>query len=784
MTATTRKGTGIMLRLKSLEITNIRSVEHVTLNVDPDGTTALYGPSGVGKSGILDALPWCLWGDTGSAGSAAALRREGSTEPAQATATVLIGSDEIVALRRITRSDSGVESASAKLWINGVKQSNVTPASLTRIITDLTGLTAKTFRGAFYMAQGQLTDLMTGTPAKVQETFEELTGLDDLTKRIQGLREQCKEAAVRAEALPGDPAEVTRTADDAKEAGRESDRLQQESNRAAAAAASARTIWDTANQRAKELQSAERAARDSREAVVGAEALAADAAQTVNAARLRLHDLGEASEGDPEVQGAATRTACAALEQALSELTRRGTELKAAAGQESSARTAAEQARAAHDSVDPDALATAVTDGQAEVDAGRAAHQEVLRAAHVADAAVAQRDEAIATLSRAMDAAACPTCRQDVGDVAALIDEQNAILDQARKDAAAAHQKATTLDRALLDAETRLRKAHDALANVASLARVAEHAEEAASAATRHADQAAATLAELVAAHQNEPAPTGREQIHSAALAVHEQLTEQLSTARGVTAAWITLTDTIARAAAASGRVDQARAAVVDAPSPTDVAAAESREATTRVDLDTAQAGAADAAAQAQAARATAMQLDGIADDAATRWNLKREAAEQAEVTRIARDIGIALRRDLLAEYCATISAAATDILTRLGGEHVGFMIDETFVPQVVLPDGTTRATRQLSGGEKARAAVCAFIGFSRQLAGGGKPGMLFADEITASQDEAFRRDMLTMLRALEMPMIVVSHTADVLDIASRVIRLQRPPLGSTQLAA
>lgn len=774
-----------MLRLKSLEITNIRSVEHMTLDVDPDGTTALYGPSGVGKSGILDALPWCLWGDTGSAGSAAALRREGSTEPAQATATVLIGSDEVVAVRRITRSEAGVESASAKLWINGVKQSNVTPASLTRIITDLTGLTAKTFRGAFYMAQGQLTDLMTGTPAKVQETFEELTGLDDLTKRIQGLRDQCKEATVRADTLPGDPAEVKRTAEDATEAGRESDRLQQESNRAAADAAAARTTWDTASQQAKELQRAERAARDSREAVIGAEALAADAGQAVTAARQHLRDLGEATDsGDPAEHGAAARTACTDLEQTIGELTRRGTELKSAAGQESSARTAAEQARAAHAAVDPDALAAAVTTGQAEVEAARSAHQEALRAAHVADAAVAQREEAIATLSRAMDAAACPTCRQDVGDVAALIDEQRAILDQARAEAVAAHQKATALDRALLDTETRLRKSHAALANVDSLARVAEHAEAAAIAATRHADQAATALAELVAAHQNAPVPAGREQIHSAALTVHEQLTERLATARTVATAWNALADVLTRAAATSERVEVARAAVVDAPSPTDVAAAESAEATARVALDAAQARAADAAAQAQAARATAMQLDGIADDTATRWELKREAAEKAEIARIARDIGIALRRDLLAEYCATISAAATDILTRLGGEHVGFVIDETFVPQVVLPDGTTRATRQLSGGEKARAAVCAFIGFSRQLAGGGKPGMLFADEITASQDEAFRRDMLTMLRALEMPMIVVSHTADVLDIASRVIRLQRPPLGSTQLAA
>lgn len=74
---------------------------------------------------------------------------------------------------------------------------------------------------------------------------------------------------------------------------------------------------------------------------------------------------------------------------------------------------------------------------------------------------------------------------------------------------------------------------------------------------------------------------------------------------------------------------------------------------------------------------------------------------------------------------------------------------------------------------------MCAFIGISRQLSGGGTPGMIIADEITAAQDETFRREMLTMLRSLEMPMIVVSHTADVLDIASNVIRLHRPPLGS-----
>ncbi|WP_458683327.1 AAA family ATPase [Prescottella equi] len=775
-----------MLRLKSLEISNIRSVEHLTVDVDPDGTTALFGPSGVGKSGILDALPWCLWGDTGTAGSASALRREGSTDPAQVTATVLVGDDELVATRRITRSESGTESASAKLWINGVKQSNVTPASLTRIVTDLTGLTAKTFRGAFYMAQGQLTDLITGTPAKVQETFEELTGLDDLSKRIQMLRDQHKDASMRADALPGDPADVERTAGDAAEAARESERIQKHADTTARDEANAREAWETARDRVRELHTADRAARTSRDAVVAADAVVTEAARLVDDAREQVRAAGGSPDGDldPTASRDAARNDCGRLEETLSTLTHAGAALKAATVQEATARAAAEQARAAHQILDPDALAAAVVTAQAGVDEARADYEDAQRAATVADATASQRHNAVATLTRARDAACCPTCQQSLDDVSALVTDLQAQCGSADTAARDAHQQSAARHRAVLDAENALRKATADLAQVDSLARVADHADDTARAAAADRDRAATVLAGIVATVTGSDPGMDTEVVRGEALAAHKVLAEQLAAARTAAAAWQALLDTTARHTSSVERADHARAQVLDAPDAASVSAAEAVEAAARRQLDAAQAVAAESAADAQAARATALQLDGIADDAAARWAIKRAAADAAEETRIARDVVVGLRRDLLAEYCETISGSATEVLTRLGGEHIGFTIDETFTPQVVLPDGATRATRQLSGGEKARAAVCAFIGISRQLAGGGKPGMIFADEITASQDETFRREMLTMLRSLEMPMIVVSHTSDVLDISSAVIRLHRPPLGATQIAA
>jgi len=773
-----------MMRLKSLEMSNIRSVEQLTIEVNPDGTTALFGPSGVGKSGILDALPWCLWGDTGTAGSSAAMRREGSTGAAHVTATLLVGDDTVVATRRITRSDSGTETASAKLWINNEKQSNVTPASLTRIITELTGLTAKTFRGAFYMAQGQLTDLMTGTPAKVQETFEELTGLDDLSKRIQMLREQNKEAVVRADALPGDPADVDRTAGDAAEAVKESDRLQQEANTSARTAAEGRIEWEATRDRARDLQQAERAARASREAVVGAEALVSDANKNLIAAQQHISDFGGDHDSNPHQHMAETQDRCSNLEQSVSDLTRHGAELKSAVAQAITSRAKAEQARAAHQSVDPAALASAVETAEAAVLQARTAYEEAQRTATIADATVAQRTDAITTLTRAADAACCPTCQHTLDDVTALTTDLTSQLTTAQEVAREAHTLTSVTHQDVLTTESELRAARAELAKVDGLARVAQHAAETATVAAQELEHSAATLAGLVAGVTGHDPGSDPDAIRTAALAAHETLTASVDAARSQNTAWKLLADMRLRHNNAVELAQKARAAVLSAPDADVVASAEAAERAARFALDELQSVASEKAAEAQAARATSMQLEGIADDAAARWEIKRAAADTAEETRIARDIVVGLRRDLLAEYCETISTSATEILMRLGGEHIGFTIDEAFTPQVVLPDGTTRGTRQLSGGEKARAAVCAFIGISRQLSGGGKPGMIFADEITASQDEAFRREMLTMLRSLEMPMIVVSHTADVLDVATHVIRLQRPPLGATQIAA
>lgn len=772
-----------MLRLTCLDITNIRSIDHLTVNVDPNGTTALFGPSGVGKSGILDALPWCLWGDTGTAGSASGLRREGTFEPAQVTATVLIGDAEVIATRRITRSDSGNETASARMWVDGVRQRNITPATLTKTITQMTGLNAKTFRAAFYMAQGRLTDLITGTAADVQQTFEELTGLDDLAKRIKSLRDQYKEASIRADALPGDPETVASTEKDAEAARKESGRIQKAADGDEQLEQKSRTAWESAAGHAQDLHTAERAAAASRQEQATAAAMLDEAVRAVDAARRDVGRAGgESGADDVEAARQAAVDAVSDAEAQVALVTRHGADLAAVTDRVAAARAAAEEARREQRSASEADLDAAVGHAESAVHASRLRLDAARQDAAVSQSRAEERDDAVRRLSHATDTATCPTCRQRIADIESVITDLRTQRDHERQRAEQCKNAADSEAGALTGAERDLAQARDAAAHAASLTRVAEHAEQSVNSAVDAQTAATTALRGLLTQLGTATSADTPEKARAAALDAHTALSERVQRLRAQADAWTALQSATTRHAEAEQRQGAADSSVLDGPTHDDVAAAESSAATARAALDDAQAVAARSASDAKAARATAMQLAGIADDAAMRWKLKQDAANAAEESRIARDVLISLRRDLLTEYCDAISASATDVLVQLGGEHVAFRIDETFAPTVVLPDGTTRPTRQLSGGEKARAAVCAFIGFSRQLAGGGLPGMIFADEITAAQDEVFRRELLTMLRSLTMPLIVVSHTADVLDIASRVIRLERAPLGTTQI--
>lgn len=152
----------------------------------------------------------------------------------------------------------------------------------------------------------------------------------------------------------------------------------------------------------------------------------------------------------------------------------------------------------------------------------------------------------------------------------------------------------------------------------------------------------------------------------------------------------------------------------------------------------------------------------------------KMGAAEHADTLRNAARLLSELRRDLLADYTAAITTAATDLMTQVGeAQHVGVAIDEEFIPRVVLSDGRTRPTRALSGGEKARAALCLRLGITEQITAGA-PGMIYADEITSGYDEQTTQLIVELMRDLGRPMVAIAHADEVAQVANRVYRFDK----------
>ena len=89
------------MRILTLEVWNFGSYPHLKFEFDGLGLALVYGPTGSGKSTLMDAAPWCLFGTTAKGGSVEEIRSwQAMEEPTTGTADVQTSSGLVV---RITR---------------------------------------------------------------------------------------------------------------------------------------------------------------------------------------------------------------------------------------------------------------------------------------------------------------------------------------------------------------------------------------------------------------------------------------------------------------------------------------------------------------------------------------------------------------------------------------------------------------------------------------------------------------------------------------------------------
>lgn len=727
--------------------------EPVELSFEGADFFALVGPTGAGKSTVIDAICFALYGSVPRYGDEKIVGRAVSLgrQEAKVSLTFDIGAQRYAATR-VVRVRNGRATTSEALLerLDGTAGSHLLAGSAKEMkpaVERLLGLPFAHFTKCVVLPQGEFARFLHDEPARRRELLGRLLDLQ-VYERVGQLARQ------RASALEGtialadrQRAELAHATPEARaEAERRERRL----------FALARTIDETR----AEITRLTAACRERAEAVEREQAVVSALAGMAVPEELAsfASDLGRAEAADADARRALdrARTGLAALETQVEALPDRGALERARdahrALAELAARTEEARAAAAAAQEDRERAARAAAAADAAVETAQAALDDA-RAAHAAHALAA----------RLTAGEPCPVCEQPVAVVhrrraPAAVSGAERALDAAKRRAASARRALDEANRALAQADAALRGLGEQeaalraaagdhpdpgtvdaeLARVETVVRAHAQARRAEQEAQRRADEAAAALADLDARrrewsnlltrareafvrHGLEPPPPEGDVTRDWDALVSWCRSELARREEALAAREAELADARHEHDAAVVRVvADARDAGVDTPGD-DLDALRDRVL----------------AAHGAAAR----ELGGIDDAIERAAGIDREAAAAREELAVAAALGQVMRSDrfprwLMAEALEALVAEASTTLHALssGQFSLRYGADDEFLVVDHANADETRSVRTLSGGETFQASLALALALSDQLAhlsagGGTKLEAIFLDE-------------------------------------------------------
>ncbi|MFC8848322.1 MULTISPECIES: AAA family ATPase [unclassified Micromonospora] len=720
---------------------------------------ALVGPTGSGKSTVLDAICFALYGTVPRWGGTRGLGNALAPSATEARVRLVFESagDRYVATRVVRRDGRGnVKTANAGLQLmpagfdvtkldTGLSPEDLgevvagTPAEMDRAVLEAVGLPYEQFTSCVVLPQGQFADFLHARPATRQQILVNLLGLGVYEKVQRRATERAGQAEARLEAVDrmlGGLADV----DDAALA--EAQAGIGRAHELAEAVAAAVPERDRARAAARDAHAA-LAALDAELAVLDAVRAPGGVAEVARAVADARAGVGEAAgavalaeEREEKLRG---ELAGAGDESALRLLLKAHADRDRLAGQAGSVATAVTAAQAEHDAAVAalDAARAAAQRAEAELEAAFRAHEEAKAT-----------DQAVALRAHLVDGAACPVCEQVVSRVPAVpagsaVARATAAGKAARAAVQAAQRVVQERDAAARDVERvllRARAEHDQLrgrlaelddqlvgaaAPAALRHDLAEHArlrkalDDAAGAVRAGRDAARRARGVLDAAEERLRA-TWRD--FDAARDGLARFGPPAADRNDVAAAWATLAGW-AGGEAARRRAD--RAGLAEA-----VAGAEAAEAAVQERIAGVFAAAGLAAGDdpvraatvaVERAEATHRRLVERREQAA---ELHEQRAGHEHQARVARALAGHLRannfeRWLLAEALDLLVDGASGILRELSGGQYDLVHDKGEFFVVDHHDaGLRRGVRTLSGGETFQASLALALALSEQLAG------------------------------------------------------------------
>lgn len=182
------------MRLHRLHLRNFRQHEDTDLAFGL-GVTGIIGPNGVGKSTLLEALAWALYGTSAARGTRDSIRRRGA--PARSRVEVVaefgVGAHEY----RVTRSLHGAE-----LYQDGAREPIANSlGAVSERVTRLLGMSREEFFNTYFTGQKELAILSATPPADRARFLSRVMGYERLRRAQDFLREERAGLRARLEVI-------------------------------------------------------------------------------------------------------------------------------------------------------------------------------------------------------------------------------------------------------------------------------------------------------------------------------------------------------------------------------------------------------------------------------------------------------------------------------------------------------------------------------------------------------------------------------------------------------
>ncbi len=184
----------------SLKLSNFTSYGKVVPELDFSKfhLAVVSGPNGVGKSSILDAITWCVWGWSRAGDGSDQLVRLGGNEMFVEFSFEL---DEHLYTVKRARLLSRGGTTSLELWSGSHNLTEGTIKATQQKIIDLLHLTIETFTNSSFLRQGHADEFTTKGPTERKRILSDILGLSHYDFLEQKAKDMSKDVQTKLQLL-------------------------------------------------------------------------------------------------------------------------------------------------------------------------------------------------------------------------------------------------------------------------------------------------------------------------------------------------------------------------------------------------------------------------------------------------------------------------------------------------------------------------------------------------------------------------------------------------------